>query len=1239
MSADGGNGILAPFEPATMPLTGVRLVEASAGTGKTFSLAGLYLRLIVEERLDVREILVMTFTRAATQELRERLRTRLARAARIAADPGLAAAGDAADAFIEGVIEGRAEPRPDIAERLRRAATHIDEATITTIHGFAQRAAAENAFASALPFDRGEPADDIEIAREASADYWRSRVFATDGHEGRAFLNLWPDPDRLWQDVRKLVNKTHARLLRPDERRVAADVRAARKQWDREAFCKLLAEALEYNALYKNCDLRKQLDALGPEGLAEQIEMGLAGTRDGYPIVPAVLAGLADEEQAVTHVQQKARAWCHLDALPAVAELARLAINGRALARVAAVEEIRTRCRERKRERRLFSFADMIEQLHAAITDPQGGPGLAAALRTTWPWALVDESQDTDPLQYTILQRIYRPEATAEATERVTAAAPAEGEHGDDAAGAPRGGLILVGDPKQAIYAFRGGDVFTFLAAARDADGRYGMTTNFRSTPAVVAGLNALFHAGGEAAFVLDGIAFQPVEAARSADDRRITLGDETIGGVTAWHVPTDESNEKGAGQARIRTATVERIAALLRGGQVEKPGESRPVRPGDIAVLVNSNREAAAMQHALARAGVPAICIQQDSVFTREAALDLLRLLQAAAAPLDGERLRVALLTPLFGLRLGNLLALDADEAAWADWTDRFQQLHADWLQRGIQAMLEPVLQAAAARVGAREDGERRLTDYLHLADRLQEAERETFGPDGLVGWLATAIDEADAEGDAGDADRLRLADEGELVQVTTVHKAKGLQFPIVFVPYAPWIGTSEFPKRPDQPPLDLHGADNQALIDPGLPDSDTRTTQALRERRAEQMRSLYVALTRAEEACVFTHCAAKAVANGPLAWLLHQDAGATLETWLGGRAKPPDWLTDERVQQDLYAVADASDGHLQALALPASDDGVTPPKRDDAAKLGRARTDLPAPRAHWGIFSFSGLAGRMSAAAEPAAGADDPAEADARAFDDADTTPGTIPLTPRGPGFGQALHDLLEAGDFARWPRPGEAADDDTITHVTTALRRHGVAAGDGPDGSIARTVTMLGATVHAELPEIGPLAAIPRARRRAEMEFFLRLGGAEIEDVLSCIAAAGHAGARAPSAPARLRGLMHGYIDLIVEHGGRYWLLDYKTNALGARPAHYAPDNLARAMREHHYDLQYLIYSVALHRHLRQHLADYAPEQHLGGVLYLFVRGLDGGPDTGVFRDHPDPTLIATLDARLDATGASA
>jgi len=1223
MSDTGSRTTLAPFDPASMPLTGVRLVEASAGTGKTFSLAGLYLRLIVEQQLDVRDILVMTFTRAATQELRARLRTRLAQAARIAADPDCAAPGDAAAAFTETVINASSEPRAATATRLRAAAMRIDEATITTIHGFAQRAATENAFASALPFDRGEPADDVDIAREATRDYWRSRVFATTGQEGRAFLNLWPDPDSLWQDVRRLVDQSHARLLRPDPARVAADLRAARKKWQRKRFCAGMAEALEHDGLYKGKGLRNLLEALGPDGLADQIEIGLTGTRNGHPVVPALLAELADEEQVGNHVKKTARKWCQPETLPAMAEFGRLAIDGRAQALAAAVDDIRERCRERKRERRLFSFADMIEQLHTAITDPTGGAALARALRTAWPWALVDESQDTDPLQYTILHRIYHPQ-----------------EHGSDAAGGA-GGLILVGDPKQAIYGFRGGDVFTFLAAARDADGRYGMTTNFRSTPAVVAGLNALFAAGPDNAFVLDGIDFQPVSAQRAEDDRRIELDDETVGGVTAWY-PAPEDDNGGTGkndrQARIRAATVARIAALLARGRMVTAGEARALRPGEIAVLVNTNREAAQMQSALGTAGVPAICIQQDSVFAREAAVDLLRVLQAAAAPLDGDRLRVALITPLFGLRLGELIALDSDEAAWAAWTDHFQQLHADWQQRGIQAMLEPVLQQAAARVGARDDGERRLTDYLHISDRLQEAERETFGPDGLVGWLTHAIDEADGEGDAGDADRLRLADDAELVQVTTVHKAKGLQFPVVFVPYAPWIGTADH-ARPDRHPLRLHDDAGHALIDPGLTDSHERIGAAIREHRAEQMRSLYVALTRAEQACVFAHCAANGAADGPLAWLLHREDGATLEHWHGSRAKPPEWLDDARAGARLHAIAESSQRGLQAVALPTGDTPTMPPPRGEAAPLGPARSDLPTARAHWGIFSFSGLAGRMSAAAEPAAGADDPAEADARAFDDADTTPGTIPLTPRGPGFGQALHDLLEAGDFARWPRPGEAADDDTITHVTTALRRHGVAAGDGPDGSIARTVTMLGATVHAELPEIGPLAAIPRARRRAEMEFFLRLGGAEIEDVLSCIAAAGHAGARAPSAPARLRGLMHGYIDLIVEHGGRYWLLDYKTNALGARPADYAPDNLARAMREHHYDLQYLIYSVALHRHLRQHLADYAPEQHLGGVLYLFVRGLDGGPDTGVFRDHPDPTLIATLDARLDATGASA
>jgi exodeoxyribonuclease V beta subunit len=1246
-----------------MPLDGIRLIEASAGTGKTFSLAGLYLRLIVEKQLDVREILVMTFTRAATQELRERLRARLAMAARVAAEAPRNDRADAAEQFAARVIANAEADRATVAARLRDAATRVDQATITTIHGFAQRAAGENAFESALPFDRGEQVEDAEVQREAAADYWRARVFGQPAQQAGAFVSLWPSPEALYADIRDVLGKPHAQLIRPDTAAVERDRQKALKAWpqQREQLLKLLDSAFEQDGLLKDSGLRKRLEAEGAEGLAAAIDAGLAGTVDGLPALPPVLADLGDDDGVRTHAKKNACGWFRPQDLEVMPVLAGLQVSGRLAAATAAIDAIRELAAERKRERRLFSYDDMIRGLHQAVLDPEGGPALAAALRRTWPWALVDEFQDTDPLQYEILQRIYgsvssdgtntadgpgfRSAASGlrepvgeesnssghvDADSRISAS-PSSGLRDDESAA---GGLILIGDPKQAIYGFRGGDVFAYLDAAQDAHGRYGMDTNFRSTDAVLKGVGAVFEAGGDAAFVLEGIEFRRVQAGRTAGDLRIERDGTELPGATAWAIPEDAGTAKGDLQHRIQGATVERIVALLdEGVKVSGDGEREGIQPGEIAVLVNSNREAATMQAALSEAGVPAVCIHQDSVFTHEAAHDLLQLLRAAATPFDASRLRVALTTPLFGYRMGDLVALDQDERAWAEATDRFQAAHVRWSQAGVQAMLEPLLQDAAARVVGLSDGDRRITDYLHVADLLQRAAHEVFGMEGLVHWLENAIRRA-ADGEVGDTDRVRLADDAELVQVTTVHKAKGLQFPIVFVPYAPWLGTGG--GTPTQPPLAFHDDSNQAVIDLGSANASLHAPQAVRERRAEQIRSLYVALTRAEQACFFVHGAGNNTLDGPLAWLLHMQDGVTDDGWHGGK-KLPDWFQAARVRERLDELARSSGGALQVQELPEPGSRERVQTRSVTRQLGPARSDLPTPRAPWSVFSFSRLAGRMTATAEPAAGADDETTVTAipATVEDTGNTPDEVVTHPRGAGFGRAFHEIIEAARFDAWPRPGDAIDASIRDTVRAALRRNGVDSADaeGTEQPVADTAGMIATTLHTPLPGIGPLAAIPEDRRRDELEFFMRLGGNQAAAVLEHIAAAGYEGARGTAALASLRGLMHGFIDLVVEQGGRYWILDYKTNALGRLRADYAPEQLARAVAQHHYDLQYLIYTVALHRHLQQRLPGYDPETHLGGVLYVFVRGLDEKGSNGVFEDHPDPAFIESLDALLD------
>lgn len=1185
------------FNAATMPLDGLRLIEASAGTGKTFSLAGLYLRLLLEKHLSVREILVMTFTRAATQELRERIRTRLTLAARIAADPDKADAGDPEQQFARELIERalQSRERDAVVRQLRHAAEQMDEATISTIHGFAQQAAAENAFDSGLPFDRGEQIDDRLVHQEASADYWRRQVLGQDEAPATAFLQLWGSAQALNKALDPLLQKPHLALAGPDDAAIDALTGKVRRLWQREGkeLAAQLQQAADEDLLLKSGELYKSYQRVGDMAvLLQGLDAGLQGTADGHAALPGWIAKL----QAQIKKTAIKKGFCPHQ-LPLAEGLAELQPLGRLAALRAALTAVRATARERKRERRQFSFSDMVLNLHEAITDPDSGKALADSLHRTWPWALVDEFQDTDPLQYAILQRIYR--------------------------NRKRGGLLMIGDPKQAIYGFRGGDVFAYLQAAADAEARYSLDTNYRSTAGMLEAVASVFSAGGEDAFVVEGIRFQTVKPGRTDGDRVIRRDGKALTPMTLWHV--DDTLNKSEAEAAFTHATVQQIHALLDGNtRVADGTEETPLRPADISVLVNTNQQAAAMQRALSQRGIAAVCLHQQSVFATEQAVDVLRLLRAAAAPGDEDAVRAALSTPLLGYRMGDLIRLGESESDWRTVVTRFQDAHERWRRHGVLAMLEPLLQDEAERILGYEDGERRMSNYLQLAELLEQASGEQFGFAGLLRWLQRSIEDPQRESD-NDAEQLRLESDDALIRIATIHKVKGLQYRIVFLPFAPFVGTQG---SPDRPPFAYHDAAGRACLDVGV--IDAAKPAAIREDRAEGVRLLYVALTRAEQACYLPWGAVNTAQNGALAWLLHQADGARADTQVGGM-KPPDWLTPKSTGQRLKAVAAAGAGSIAVTGLPAGLPAQTrvaaPPAPD-----GQARDDWPAPRTPWSVFSFS----RLTRGASHASGLENAAGAEDEVPDErlSESVSEMIPL--RGAAFGTAVHNILETADFAAWPAPEKALDARQRNAVAARLREVGIVVPEDRDGE--RLLEQIGSLVsrclHTPIDGIGKLADTHPTQRRAEMEFFLGLGGSRASQLLQTLDAHGYA-ADLPEArgEAILNGLMHGFIDLTVEADGRYYVLDYKTNDLGPTRRDYQPDALRAAVRAAHYDLQYLIYSVALHRHLAQRLPGYDPGTHLGGVRYLFLRGMTGDDaGDGVFIDRPPLTLIDALDRLL-------
>ena len=1203
------------------PLDGSTLIEASAGTGKTWNICGLYLRLLLERRLEVQQILVVTFTNAATAELRERIRTRIAETLAHLRGTGPAVVDPFVGTLLHALKTGHGLAEPDMALRLDLALQTFDEASIFTIHGFCQRALADTPFTSGLPMALELLTDDTDLRMEVVHDFWRSHVAgealapALAGH----LLASKDSPEKWDKLLKRRLAKPLSAVLWPaaldeapvgDPDALAAALgtahAAARATWqaERERIVGGVMQALPRlnGNVYKDSSVQTAAaswDALlagsdplaAPDGL-EKLDLFTPERlrpRKGQP-----------PPQAHAFFDQAGELLARLDAARQVLAIGRQRLLRRLL------DEAPARLRALKRERRVVAFDDMLFNLHERLSGG-GQPGLAAALRARFPAALIDEFQDTDPLQFAIFKAI----------------------HGNS--GAP---LFLVGDPKQAIYSFRNADLHTYLQARREAAARYTLADNQRSVRELLAGLNGLFSINPHA-FVLPGLSYQPVHCGTKP---RKTWRDATLprAPLQLWELPRDDAGQplpKKAARRAAGQACAGEIARLIGAGQ---RGEivvgDKPLSGGDIAVLVRSHAQGSEMRRALAALGVGSVELSQASIFGSPDAEDLERVLAAVLEPTREPLLRAALATGMLGLDAAGIEAVSADEARLLDAVTRFTDYRELWLRRGVGVMLRSLMvrEGVDERLLERIDGERRLTNLRHLSECLHQAAESHGAPDLLLRWLQTQR----AEGSSDDAAQLRLESDRNLVQVVTIHKSKGLEYTVVFCPFL-WDG------HPGGSPAtaegrEYHDADGRPVLDfrTGGDDSAVKAQIAL-ERAAENLRLIYVALTRAVQRCYlvvgsYTGTFGKSVTST-------QSSRSPLNSLVAGAGlAPAEWQQNKLPPAAIAAAwesfAAAHPGSVALAPLPAGPwTGVDPARISPEAVAA-----LPAPAsipAAWWIGSYSSLT--LGLRHEGAAvDHDTRVSADAEALAEERTAPpptdDDILHFPRGPDAGTCLHAVFERADFtdpASWPAA-----------ISAALREQPPAPPAGATAALLpRMLTrMLDDVLHTRLPGGMALAELPRSRRLVELEFNLPATHLTANALAALLREHGY-----PVAPLSfgvLEGYLRGFIDLVFEHDGRFHLLDWKSNHLGDTPADYGPAPVARAMAEHGYHLQYLLYAVALHRYLGQRLPDYGYERHFGGALYLFVRGVrpgwatsDGTP-TGIYRDRPPRQLIEQLSALL-------
>jgi len=1258
-----GPEVHADFQPNTFPLEpGVRLLEASAGTGKTFALAHLALRLVTERAMSPRRLLVVTFTEAAAAELRERIGRRLQQALSGLRDP----ARDPPDAVLAEWLEGWRDQAEELEVRLLLALEELDGADITTIHGFCQRSLRRHALEARRPPDLTVDKEGETLLEQVVHTYWQEQVLPLPTSLIKGLSRKGLKPATLLSLLRTLDGDPGLELDPLPEgwgvhTSLAAELpeewrgrwRRFGEEWRRrgqDLMDDLFAQARQWNGAklpYKPYTLQETKK--WNRGVIDAFVAAHGQTEDGAPydavLAEEMLTGFLHPgtfHQAVRAEEGEPSLAIALPQRPLMEAVAELVDGPAELALLHACHWGRVELARRRQRLGLCSFGDLLSDLDPG-PEATGPTRLLRVVAERYSAALIDEFQDTDPIQWRILKLAF-----------------GGGDHL----------LVMVGDPKQAIYRFRGGDLATYLAARSAAESRYAMRDNRRSTPDLIQALNQLCERGlprsgldmpvleAKAGRMGDGGA--PVELLWLGSDQAPSAGSSSRERSSALPSATEV-------EALLPVQVAAYVADVLRRPPVlREPEGARPLEPDDVCLLVSTHGQAERLRQALRELGIASRLVSQADAFATPAAMALQRLLDALADPADPRRLRLLAASPLLGWSAETIA--EAPPRRWSELAARLRRMVELWPWQGPLGPLAGVL--GAEQMALLAQGGRFLADLQQVAELVQRRlHSHQLGPHAAARWLRRRRrQELDPvpEAEQSHSDKVRRA-----VAVVTVHRSKGLEYPLVICPYL-WLdggqskgeGKRWHPRPGAAPRLDLHrdrrwGVGYRA-------DRDNRL-----DLEAERERLAYVALTRAMHRLVLAWVPAKGRHCNPLfPWLFDREAVPTPEDGWPHPGDPP-----ERWRERLIEEISRRGLSLRLREPPA------PRKLEERVAGGPGESPLtlgPVPpnplHTGWARGSYSSWTQDRQAA--DAGGPSQPSQALEEGRDTNDPSPPTLPIAspepgagsarwperglwadlPGGAGFGECLHRVLERIDYG-----SEAGALGMEPLVGGELRRAGLSDSLAPP-LVQALQQMLRTPFGGALGALRPADLRPD-RRLNELNFDLSLRRARAADLARAFREhpGGPFGEAYASALARLpvnqRGFLTGSIDLVFpapsEGEDQWWVLDWKSNWLGRKdlegrvlscgPGDYGPEALNALMASHHYPLQAHLYLVALHRYLGWRLPGYAPERHLGGYVYVFARGTPGeagqdalpGPVPGMLVERPPLGRLLALDQALGSS----
>lgn len=1194
-----------PLNPITLPLNQISLIEASAGTGKTYTIGSLYLRLLLKagennfsRPLNVEEILVVTFTEMATEELKKKIRERITDA--IGKLIAFAETKDKSafknDEFLTALCHDL-----DIFEvihRLKLAEQNMDLAAIYTIHGFCRRMLMQYAFHSGIHFNLELIKDQSDLLVRFANEFWREHFYPLPFEMADFIANELGSPDYVLSLLKSDLGKnlivdlenqqalsiSITEFLHQYLGKYFKDIKVLKRFWLESAgkISELITEELnkdyakgEPKSLsrrsYNTSRLAKWIDQVNAwandprdyvlnETLMSyftQSALGEKGEEGASPFIAPIFAEL----------EERASALMSPDLLRRV-----ILYHYR--------QGLQQKLLDYKLNHQEKSFDDLLRLFCEALQGPQGNE-LAEMIRFQYPFAMIDEFQDTDSQQYAIFSKIYR-----DNPEKNT-------------------GFIMIGDPKQAIYRFRGADIFTYLKASDEAQSRFELTKNYRSEKHLVDGVNALFDFP-QSPFIYQNINFTAVD---SRDDHlRFYLNGKAEPVYRFYLTESDKVNKTE--MAKICAISIQHWLKSAAENQAVFQNEDtcKTLQPANIAVLVKNRYEAADVIQELQKLGIASVYLSdQSSVFDSHVAVELLRILKACLNVAERPILN-AIATALFGLNAADIHQIQQNEADWQRWADSFAQYQQTWQRQGILVMLHQILleQGISERLLSQATGERDLTDFLHLAEILQQAATLHESEAALLSWFEKQI-----QGEGRQEAQIRLESERQLVKIVSIHKSKGLEYDLVWLPFLAVPS-----KTPTAGDMNIYYSKE---LDETLWDIENRNLKALYEETfAEELRLLYVALTRAKYQMAFALPAQFDKKWNALHYVLSQgEIGKEIAL-----SAPKDTETllqtfKEKMQDNVEICTKPNLEALTALSINTKNDDLKA-----AEFTGNIEQD-------WRITSFTSIeqAHRRQNYFAESAGKKHDVFDDAKDYDSQNSIEISTALLnenesnildlPRGKQVGTALHRHFENCYFS------DLANTEEIDKLRQSLQ-------------LDKTFTeplqnWLQKISHTPLSnEIGiALADLAIKDCIKEMPFYLAIR--EHFDVAAFNRAL-KAHHHLPSEQLQfeqIQGMVRGSIDLVFRHNGKYYLVDYKSNFLGSSLADYNQEALKKEMLHSHYDWQYLIYTLALHRYLQSVVPDYDYARDFGGVFYLFLRGMNGEPESGVFYDRPSVELITELD----------